>query len=119
MNRLVNPVAEQESKRFEPAPRVDDLRRKRIALVWNGKQNGEVLLRCVEERLRARFPGLLADLIRIAQGVRSCNATRQGPGGSRKWCCKARSGPQSTNGVAMQDLTPSLGLFGAAAALSR
>lgn len=69
MSILLSPVGEREVRQFEPAPRLGDLRGKRLALVWNGKQNGEVALRCVEERLRQRFPELTAELIRIGYGI--------------------------------------------------
>jgi hypothetical protein len=69
MATLLNPVGAQELERYEPARRLDHLGGKRIALVWNGKQNGEVALACVGERLTARFPGLTARLVRIGYGI--------------------------------------------------
>jgi hypothetical protein len=69
MATLLSPVAARESVRVEPAKRRGDLGRRRLALVWNGKQNGELALRCVEEALRARIPDLQASLIRIPYGI--------------------------------------------------
>ena len=69
MATVLSPVAAREFRRYEPAKRPPDLGRGRVALVWNGKQNGETALRCVEEALRARFPDLTASLIRIPYGI--------------------------------------------------
>lgn len=69
MATLLSPVGAQELERFQPAPRVSGLNGKRVALVWNGKQNGEVALRSVGERLTARFPGLITRLVRIGYGI--------------------------------------------------
>ncbi len=69
MDTLLSPVAARDFPRFEPAPRLSDLAGRRVALVWNGKQNGETALRCVEDALRARYPGVTAELIRIPYGI--------------------------------------------------
>jgi hypothetical protein len=69
MATLLNPVGVQEIERFQPAVRAGDLRGKRVALVWNGKQNGEVALRVVGERLTAQYPGLTTELVRIGYGI--------------------------------------------------
>lgn len=69
MPTLLSPVALRDFARFDPAKRTADLRGRRIALVWNGKQNGETALRCVEEALRTRFGDLTASLIRIPYGI--------------------------------------------------
>jgi hypothetical protein len=69
MPTLLSPVALRDFVRFEPAKRTPDLRGRRLALVWNGKQNGETALRCVEEALRARFADLSFSLIRIPYGI--------------------------------------------------
>ena len=69
MTTLLSPVAAREFARHAPATRSGDLRGRRIALVWNGKQNGESALRCVQEALGARVPGLTAELIRIPYGI--------------------------------------------------
>ena len=66
---LLSPVGAQELERFQPAPRLGDLNGKRVVLVWNGKQNGEVALRSVGERLTARFPKLTTRLVRIGYGI--------------------------------------------------
>jgi len=69
MATVLSPVAARELQRYPPAKRPPDLAGRRLALVWNGKQNGELALRCVEEALRARAPGLTASLIRIPYGI--------------------------------------------------
>lgn len=69
MATLLSPVAARDAVRVAPAARQRDLGGHRIALVWNGKQNGELALRCVEEALRARIPDLHAALIRIPYGI--------------------------------------------------
>ncbi len=60
---IVNPVAESQidldpSLRHPPAERVGDLNGKRIALYWNGKQNGPAALDAARRLLSARFSGL-------------------------------------------------------------
>ena len=69
MATLLSPVAAREVARYAPAKRPGDLHGRRIALVWNGKQNGETALRCVEEALRARMGELTTSLIRIPYGI--------------------------------------------------
>jgi len=69
MPTLLSPVAARDFARFDPAKRSSDLTGRRIALVWNGKQNGETALRCVEESLRGRFADLTFSLIRIPYGI--------------------------------------------------
>ena len=69
MPTLLSPVGARDFARFEPAKRFPSLQGRRVALVWNGKQNGETALRCVEEGLRRRFPDLTASLIRIPYGI--------------------------------------------------
>ena len=69
MATLLSPVGAQELERFQPAPRIGDLNGKRVVLVWNGKQNGEVALRSIGERLTARFPTLTTRLVRIGYGI--------------------------------------------------
>jgi hypothetical protein len=60
---IVNPVAESQvdlddSMRDPPAPRPADLNNKRVALYWNGKQNGKFALDAVRDLLSKRFTGL-------------------------------------------------------------
>lgn len=69
MPTLLSPVGAQELERFRPAPRTRDLNGKRVALVWNGKQNGEVVLQCLEARLRARYPQASTAHVRIGYGI--------------------------------------------------
>ncbi len=69
MATVLSPVGAREFVRVEPAARRPDLSGGRIALVWNGKQNGETALHCVEEALRGRFAGASFSLIRIPYGI--------------------------------------------------
>jgi hypothetical protein len=60
---IVNPVAEpqadsDDAERFPPAPRPGSLEGKRIALYWNGKQNGLHALERAKENLAKRFDGV-------------------------------------------------------------
>jgi hypothetical protein len=66
---LLNPVAARDLERHAPATRPSSLAGRRVALVWNGKQNGELALRCVADALASRAPGLTTDLIRIPYGI--------------------------------------------------
>jgi hypothetical protein len=59
MTRLevLNPVGRVHvAERIPPAPRLSGLAGKRIALYWNGKSGGDLLLARIAERLRARTP---------------------------------------------------------------
>ncbi|MFC1986889.1 hypothetical protein ACFLWC_07910 [Chloroflexota bacterium] len=55
---VMNPVAEVRPDAILPAPRLDDLKGKKIALWWNNKPKGEIALTAVAEVLENRFPGL-------------------------------------------------------------
>src|SRR5882757_5515574 len=60
---IVNPIAESQidldpSLRHAPAKRPADLNGKRIALYWNGKQNGPAALAAARKLLSERFDGL-------------------------------------------------------------
>ena len=60
---IVNPIAESQvdidpSMRDKPAKRPADLNGKRVALYWNGKQNGPHALDAARELLSERFDGL-------------------------------------------------------------
>ena len=69
MPTLLSPVAARDFARFDPAKRTPALSGRRIALVWNGKQNGETALRSIEEALRRRFADTSFALIRIPYGI--------------------------------------------------
>ena len=69
MPTLLSPVGARDHARFEPAKRTADLRGRRIALVWNGKQNGETALRSIGDALGKRFADLTFSLIRIQYGI--------------------------------------------------
>jgi hypothetical protein len=72
---IVNPVAESQADlddamRDPPAPRPADLNGKRVALYWNGKQNGIHALDAARELLSQRFTGLtFIDVIGEQGGV--------------------------------------------------
>lgn len=55
---LLNPVAEAVRQVIPPAPRLGDLRGKRIGLYWNIKAGGDVALARVGERLKSQYDGL-------------------------------------------------------------
>jgi hypothetical protein len=60
---IVNPIAEpqadhEDAERFPPAPRPETLEGKRIALYWNGKQNGLHALERAKQNLAKRFEGV-------------------------------------------------------------
>lgn len=60
---IVNPIATPQSDtddavRFAPAPRLESLDGTRIALYWNGKQNGLHALQRTKELFAERFPGI-------------------------------------------------------------
>jgi hypothetical protein len=60
---IVNPIAESQidldpSLRHPPAPRPSELNGKRIALYWNGKQNGPAALAAARKLLSERFTNL-------------------------------------------------------------
>ena len=60
---VLNPLSKAELERAPLAPRLPDLRNKRIGLFWNGKGGGDVALRAIGEQLEKRFPGTKAELI--------------------------------------------------------
>jgi hypothetical protein len=55
---LLSPVAQTVQATISPAPRLSDLRGKRLGLYWNIKAGGDVALARVAEQLQARYPGL-------------------------------------------------------------
>ena len=63
---VVNPVAEVRPEAIMPAPRLNDLNGKEIALWWNMKSHGDVALAAVAELLENRFQGM--KFVRFTQG---------------------------------------------------
>jgi hypothetical protein len=54
----MNPVAEMAERSVQPAPRLNDLTGKKIALWWNTKPGGGFALDRLEELLKKRYPGI-------------------------------------------------------------
>ena len=52
---VLDPTGRAVSKEFRRAPRLADLNRKVLGLLWNGKPNGDILLRRIQESLADRF----------------------------------------------------------------
>ncbi len=63
---VLHPVAQTVQHHVPPAPRLADLRGKRLGLYWNMKAGGDVALARVAERLTAQYPD-----IRVQQYVGS------------------------------------------------
>lgn len=53
---LLIPAGVVEQARIDPAPRIDRLEGKTIALRWNGKNNGDVVLDRLAELLAQKYP---------------------------------------------------------------
>lgn len=53
---LINPTGVIEKAAIKPAPRINALEGKTIALRWNGKHNGNVVLDHLAELLGKKFP---------------------------------------------------------------
>ena len=58
--QVCNPVAIPQAEGLRLAPRLETLNNKRVAFFWNSKPGGDIALRRIEERLRDRFPGIVA-----------------------------------------------------------
>ncbi|MFC1916137.1 hypothetical protein ACFLW4_05550 [Chloroflexota bacterium] len=55
---VVSPVAEQRPEIGTPARRLDDLKGKKIALWWNTKDKGDIVLSAAAEQLGKRYKGM-------------------------------------------------------------
>jgi hypothetical protein len=55
---LVNPTGVVKREVIDPAPRISTLEGKTVALFWNGKNNGDVLLDRLAELLVQKVPGI-------------------------------------------------------------
>lgn len=53
---LINPTGEIEKVAVEPAKRITALEGKTIALCWNGKNNGDLVLDRLAELLAKKYP---------------------------------------------------------------
>ena len=56
--KVLNPVGVLKFKPIPHAPRLADLKGKKIGLYWNHKARGNVALDRVKELLSARYPGM-------------------------------------------------------------
>ena len=63
---VLDPNAEYEMLVAGPAPRLSDLKGKKIGLYWNGKPSGDLLLGSIGELLRGKFEGI--QLLRFDPG---------------------------------------------------
>jgi hypothetical protein len=52
---VLNPTGRAVSREFRRAPRLVDLNGKVLGLLWNGKPNGDILLRRIQESLARSF----------------------------------------------------------------
>ncbi|MFC1928689.1 hypothetical protein ACFLXK_03680 [Chloroflexota bacterium] len=52
---VLDPTAKSSFEEASIVPRVNDLNGKVIGFLWNGKPNGDILLRRVKEQLSKRF----------------------------------------------------------------
>ena len=55
---VLNPVAEVKRESVELAPRLNDINGKTIALYWNGKAGGDILLEHSAQLLKQRYSGV-------------------------------------------------------------
>ena len=74
---LINPTGEIEKVAVEPAKRITALEGKTIALRWNGKNNGDVFLAHLADRLTKQYPS--ATVIRSFETEKSLNAITTTP----------------------------------------
>ena len=68
---LISPQGVVEKAELKPAPRLSSLEGKTIALRWNGKHNGDVLLEYLGDRLQKDYP--TAKIIRTYKSDTSLN----------------------------------------------
>ena len=54
--RVLSPIGKgRKTEPLQPVPRVENLASKRLGLFWNGKHNGDILLRRITELLKNKF----------------------------------------------------------------
>jgi hypothetical protein len=56
--KILSPVAEKKREKGKAAPKLNDLRGKRIGLFWNHKPGGEIILAHTAELLKKRYSGI-------------------------------------------------------------
>lgn len=71
---LVNPTGVIEKVFIDPAARIDTLEGKTIALRWNGKNNGDLLLDRLGALLEKRFP--TAKIVRTHRDMAEQNVNK-------------------------------------------
>ena len=69
---LINPTGEIEKVAVEPAKRITALEGKTIALRWNSKHNGDVVLNRLAELLAKKYPS--ATIVKTYETDKSLNA---------------------------------------------
>jgi hypothetical protein len=52
---VLDPTGRATPRAFRQAPRLDDLNGKVLGILWNGKPNGDILLRRIQESLARSF----------------------------------------------------------------
>ena len=55
---VLNPVADKPKRKFDLAPRLNDLRGKTIGLYWNAKPGGNILLERTGQSLKQKIEGI-------------------------------------------------------------
>jgi hypothetical protein len=60
---VLNPVSIKREIKFTHANRLDSLNGKKIALVWNGKAGGDILLKYTAELLSEKYPNMNFEFI--------------------------------------------------------
>ncbi|MBI2909492.1 MAG: hypothetical protein HYX92_17745 [Chloroflexi bacterium] len=66
---VMNPVAEVRPKGVTPAPRLDTLDGKKIALWWNTKSNGDVALTAAAEAIQRHFKNVTFERFTLQLGL--------------------------------------------------
>jgi len=68
---VLNPVGIFKPERVAPAPRLGDLKNKKVGLQWNDKPRGEIALTRVKELLEERFTGVQVKFLPTTNIVRA------------------------------------------------
>ena len=79
---LVTPIGVIEQAQIDPAPRINTLEGKTIALRWNGKNNGDIFLDRLAELLTQKFPS--AKVLKTYADDPSLNSITGNVGESRR-----------------------------------
>ena len=67
--RVLNPVGILQFHPLSPAPRLKDLKNRKIGLYWNHKARGNVALDRVRELLSEKYEGMTFEWFETAQSV--------------------------------------------------